>query len=77
MTLKNLRQNVSIAVNYVASLVYKKWQIYLKFDTLKYHHLHTVGLICSDHTPSEKGDVTSKDTVPYLHVSQLEQFTLK
>ena len=77
MALKNLRQNVSIIVNYVTSLVYKKWQIYLKLDTLKYHHLHTMGLICSDHTPSEKGDVTSKDTVPYLRDSQLEQFTLK
>ena len=31
---------------------------YLKLDALKYHHLHTVGSICLDHTPSGKGDLT-------------------
>ena len=34
---------MSVVVNYVISLMYRKWKIHLKLDVLKYHHLYTVG----------------------------------
>lgn len=63
---------MQIVVNYVASLVYRKKQIYLK-----YHYLHTVGLLCSKLTASGKEDLTWMDVAPYLYVSQLVLLMLK
>ena len=34
---------MSVVINYVVSLMYRKWKIYLKLDVLKYHHFYTVG----------------------------------
>ena len=42
---------MSVVINFVASLVYRKWLTCLKLDVLKYHHLRTVVLICLDHIP--------------------------